>query len=106
MIDNRSIGTKYKNDLETHLNLDFITKNINFRIDYRDSKLFAEIRLADIISYSLYKTHKDETRRSTKLTNAFKKYNVNNLYDYISVFSLNSGTCSKCKHTNFNSYAS
>lgn len=71
-IDNRNISVIYQHDLEVHLNLEFIAKKIAFKISYKDSSENLEIRLADLISYSIFQHY---NKINSKLENFKDKLN-------------------------------
>lgn len=76
-MDNRTISTKFKNSLETHLNLNFYNYNINFSVEIKDSKIYPEIRGADIICYALYRIYNHYN--SIKTNELWKFLNMENI---------------------------
>ncbi|MDQ7982955.1 MAG: DUF3800 domain-containing protein [Spiroplasma sp.] len=55
LLDKRSISTKFKHSLQTHLNLFFYNYAITFQVQYKDSANNSYIRLADIICHCLFR---------------------------------------------------
>ncbi len=65
-LDNRSIKIKYKNQLETYLYLELSEKyNKEFVVDYKDSKHYREIQMADYIANFLYGRYNYYTKEKT-----------------------------------------
>lgn len=78
LLDNRTIATRFKYALETHLNLWFFDYNIKFNVKYKNSELCSYIRLADIICHSLYRINNYKDRKRTnKIISLLSNNNIN-----------------------------
>lgn len=85
-MDNRTIATNFKNSLETHLNLHFHNYNINFFVIKKDSKIYPEIRCADIICYMLYRLYNYSSNKKINILINLLKLKKINLVQYQSFF--------------------
>lgn len=85
-MDNRTIATNFKNSLETHLNLHFHNYNVNFSVIRKDSKIYPEIRCADIICYMLHRMYNYFNSKKTNILIGLLKNQKINLFQYQSFF--------------------
>lgn len=97
-LDNRGRKTPFRNELKEYLEqdlfLDMIERNYSFNIFYKDSKVLKNsyIRCADLIAYSILKSHENKTKREKEFIAKLKEYNVNlHIHENKTIFP--NGTC-------------
>lgn len=66
-LDNRTVATIFKKDLETHLNLTFHKTNIIFQTQLFNSKHHIHIRLADLICYLSHNIYNNKNNDKKKI---------------------------------------
>lgn len=83
LLDNRGRKTPFRNELKEYLEQELYlevlneAKKLTFNIEYKDSKMNAYIRCADLIAYSILKFHENKSKRDKKFIKALDNKKIN-----------------------------